>query len=241
MKLIASLPSEFWTGFFGALSVIGAALIPAVVTLVTTRRKRNEDKDAREKESKERKELHDDVKVVADKVDEVKVEGGNRENRLADKIDENTTITTDLKNKLDSISDQRAATVLARKDGIPAYYKVTLPGVDYEEFKWSTGSLVEWKSEYCERGRQVRYRVTGPCEMGFHFHEIAEIMFGVAGTLFLEIGDITVELNAGDTFTAAADAVHAARFEKTSVFPGEVVVHWPDLSSNILEVGVFLQ
>jgi len=77
--------------------------------------------------------------------------------------------------------------------------------------------------------------------MGFHFHEVAEILFGVAGTLIFEVGDVIKTISAGEKFTAEADAVHSARFEKSSVFPGVIVVHWPDLNSDILEVGVYLQ
>lgn len=244
MNTIAALPSEFWTGMWTCLGVVGAALIPTVTIIVQARIKRNDDREARRLEAKDRAIIKKKVSDVATKVDEAKVEGGNREARLADKIDENTTLTTEVKTHLQSVAQQRVATALALKggDGVPVFYKIQLPGVDYEKFGLATGpGLVEWKSEYCEQGRQVRYLVHGPCEVGFHFHKMAEVLFGVRGTLIFEVGEEMIEINAGETYRAEAESVHAARFEDTGVFPGEIICHWPDQTTDILEIGIFLQ
>lgn len=234
---LATMPAEFWTGLWSAVGLIGVALIPSVVTLVTAYWKREEEKKARTA-------LQTSVDTVGDKVDEAKVEGGNREARLSDKIDENTTLTTDVKKltekvktHLETTPEQRTAMALARMDGEPVFYDMHLPGVDYEPFMWSVGALVEWKQEYCERGRQVRFKSHGESSIGFHWHTVTEITFGVAGKLTYELHDIVVEIHPGEVYTAAPDQIHRASFDAA----GMAVVHWPEQESDILKIGLFVQ
>jgi len=161
-------------------------------------------------------------------------------------IKENTVITEkaaaaaeEVKNKLDSIPQQRIATALAHKvgDSKPEFYEIRLPGVDYEPFGWSTGAVVEWKSEWCEHGRRVRFLVHGPASLGFHFHKVVEIIFTMRGTLTYETTDTVVTINPGESYRAEVDAIHSATFEEA----GEAICYWPDQDTDNLLIGIYPQ
>lgn len=162
------------------------------------------------------------------------------------KIDDNTAKTEvvvnaveDVKNHLASVPQQRLATALAQRVGhsSPEFYEIKLPGVDYEPFGWSTGALVEWKSEYTDEGRKVRFLVHGPASIGFHFHRVTEAIFSMRGKLVYETIDTVVEINPGEFYTADIDAVHSATFDE----PGEAVCHWKEQDSDLLLIGIYPQ
>lgn len=160
--------------------------------------------------------------------------------KINENIDKNTNLTKASAANLESIAAHRIAIALGRKDGTrhsPEFVQIALPGVDYETFGLSTGDLVEWRSEGCDKGRKVRFKVHGPAQIGFHFHEIAEINFGVAGTLVYETLDRTVRIGPGESFTAAADEIHKASFDG----PGEACCQWPDQEGDILTIGFYPQ
>jgi quercetin dioxygenase-like cupin family protein len=153
------------------------------------------------------------------------------------KLEENTQITKEVKTVISEADQLRSMTTLAKKLGStdPVMFPVKLPGDTYEVFGLSEGSKVYWKSEFTTKGRAARFLVEGKCSMGFHFHQVAEILSGVRGTLFYESGEQTVEITPGITFTTPADTVHSARFDA----PGEVMVHWPDQQTDELIIGVW--
>jgi quercetin dioxygenase-like cupin family protein len=186
----------------------------------------------------------EDRETIKDMVQGAKDAGGEREDRLAAKIDENTAITQKtaesthaLKLHLETVDGQREATNFALNGSTanPEFYEIRLPGEEYETFGWTTGSLVEWKSEPCPQGRQVRFLVHGPASMGFHFHKVTEVIFTMRGKLNYETTNKVVELFPGQSFVAQIDAIHSASFEEA----GEAVCHWPEQDSDILLIGIF--
>ena len=178
-----------------------------------------------------------EAKIHLMEIKDVKVKADEREKRLSDKIDENTVVTKDVKNVLTESEQIRSMTTLAKKLGStePVMYPVKLPGDTYEVFGLSEGSKVYWRDEPTSIGRSARFLVEGPCSMGFHFHQIAEILSGVRGILFYETGTKIVEITPGVVFTTPADEVHSARFDA----PGEVVVHWPEQTTDELIIGIW--
>lgn len=166
------------------------------------------------------------------------------EAKVSAKVDANTMITKNAASAAsrthDAISDftaLREMTSLAKavRSDEPVMYPITLPGPTYEKFELADGTEVLWRSEPCEQGKLVRYLIEGPCFIGWHFHEIAEIVTTVRGVLTYEVSGEKVTLEAGQSFSADADAIHSARFEA----PGEALVHWPELTTDQLLIGIW--
>lgn len=159
---------------------------------------------------------------------------------INENIAQNTAITKNAVNNIQTIAGQRMALALGRKPAInhkPEFFEIALPGVDYETFGLSTGEKVEWRSEACENGRKVRFLVSGPAEIGFHFHLHVEVNSSVRGTLIYETSDKVVHLQPGEHYSCEADEIHKASFEG----PGEATCFWPELESDTLTIGFFPQ
>lgn len=223
MSTISAITENTWTLIIGQAVIVIGMIIKACVYAY------NRVQDRKDRESKAR--------ILARGLRAVKLEGGRREKRLSNKLDETVSAVTDIKGAITSFDQLKAMTSLAKRLGStdPVFYDVALPPQDYVPFDLAEGSAVYWKSEDCLTGRQVRYLVEGPCSMGFHFHRVVEIISGIRGTLFYEAEGKVVTINPGDTYTTPAESVHSARFEG----PGEVVVHWPDQDTDNLEIGIW--
>jgi len=114
---------------------------------------------------------------------------------------------------------------------------ITLPGDAYEPFPLSTGSPVEWKQEPTTQGRKVRFKAHGPAQIGYHFHDVPEVLIASIGILFYDVGGCERALIPGDTYTAQPHEVHRAEFKAA----GEALALWTDLKSDQLEISFFPQ
>lgn len=114
-------------------------------------------------------------------------------------------------------------------------FKLDLPGLDYERFPLSKGDCVVWKSEPVSQGRMVRFKALGPCAIGLHYHDTAEVITAAVGILFYTVGGATRALLPGETFTAQPHEIHSAEFRGY----GEALAHWTDLETDKLEISFF--
>ena len=114
---------------------------------------------------------------------------------------------------------------------------IALPGAEYEPFPLSTGAPVEWRIEPTSIGRKARFKASGPAQIGYHFHDVAEVLIASDGILFYDVGGSERALLPGDTYTAQPHEVHRAEFKSA----GEALALWTDLESDQLEVSFFPQ
>lgn len=114
-------------------------------------------------------------------------------------------------------------------------FHLPLPGAEYELFPISQGSPVWWKSEPISQGKLVRFRAQGPCAIGLHYHDTAEVITAAEGVLFYTVGGATRALVQGETFTAQPHQIHSAEFKA----PGEALAHWTDLEGDSIEISFF--
>jgi len=162
----------------------------------------------------------------------------NKNNKAREKdLKVNTDMTRENSEKLSELAQLKDMTTLAKRLGStePVFYTVDLPPDHFVPFGLSEGAKVYWKSEPCDKGRKVRFLVHGKCCMGFHFHKVTEIIFNVRGTLYFDTAQGPITLNPGDSYEAAPETVHSARFEE----PGEATCHWPDQDGDKLEIGIW--
>jgi quercetin dioxygenase-like cupin family protein len=112
---------------------------------------------------------------------------------------------------------------------------IELPGFDYVPFELSSGAVALWKQEKCEKGKRVRFSVTGAAEMAFHSHEVSEILTGIKGVLLIESPDGIHMVGPGESFTSPPHQVHAVRFTDY----GEILADWPDQVTNELKIIIY--
>lgn len=121
--------------------------------------------------------------------------------------------------------------------GVAQKVYITLPGDEYELFPLSTGSPVFWRREPASQGRGVRFKATGPSQIGYHFHDVPEVLIASVGILFYDVGGLERTLIPGETYTAQPHEVHRAEFKA----PGEALAYWTDLDTDQLEISFFPQ
>jgi hypothetical protein len=104
--------------------------------------------------------------------------------------------------------------------------ELPLPGDKWEAFPLSEGAPVWWKREPFEGGQAVRFMSSGAAKMGAHFHDFAEEITQVSGTLIMDCNRRIVRLGPGDKHVSKPHEYHAATYGPSG---GETVCQWPGM------------
>ena len=153
------------------------------------------------------------------------------------KIEENTEITVAAKESIDNMAKLRGMVTNSVKpsEGKMVEFALELPGYAYEKFNLAEGAPVLWKSEKCEKGRMCRFAVAGESRMGFHAHDVTEILKVITGVLEIGTNEGTFHIGPGQEFTSPIDQVHSVGFCGF----GEVEAHWPEQETNELNIRIY--
>lgn len=222
---IAEITDNGWMSAWSALVVV----LSLAINSYWQNKRANDDREQK------RKDRLLDAQLAHLHTEEIKQAGQERMETIVAEVVQN-------RRAIHQLTEFRGQLNVAGKihSGSEKIERLTLPGFDYETFHLSEGAHVQWRQEYTDTGRLVRFTLsdTGQSNMSFHWHpETREIITVIRGTLTLELANKLVTLHHGQSLETAAGDVHAAYLQGDH--GAEVLCFWPDLAADVLQVGIF--